>query len=142
MFELHSRLATDSYYLGDFTLSALLLSRDANYPWFILVPRREDISEIYQLDDGDRRQLLGESCLLSRHLQQQFVADKLNVAALGNVVPQLHLHHIVRYHSDTAWPAPIWGVAPAKVYEPEQLQVVQAKVKEALAGEDFRWRGQ
>jgi diadenosine tetraphosphate (Ap4A) HIT family hydrolase len=138
MFELHPVLAADSWYLGDFPLSALLLSRDANYPWFILVPRVAGVEEIYQLDEEQRTQLLEESCLLAEVLQQVFQADKLNIAALGNVVPQLHLHHIVRYHDDAAWPRPVWGVVDSIEYSEFALSQAIELVLGALSGQGFR----
>lgn len=95
--------------IGDFPLSRLLLLNDARFPWFILVPRREGISEIYQLDEAEQQQLLRESSQLGRFLMESFNGDKLNIGALGNIVPQLHLHHIVRYEGDEAWPGPVWG---------------------------------
>lgn len=115
-FLLHPRLAADCHVAGDFPLCRLLLMNDANYPWFILVPRRENLREIYELSETDQRQLLLESSQLSRALMQTFKGDKLNIAALGNVVPQLHLHHIVRFQNDPAWPAPVWGKHPAAPY--------------------------
>lgn len=118
--------------LGRFELSHLLLMQDANYPWFILVPDREGISEIYQLSEEDQLQLMRESTLLSRVLQEQFGADKLNIAALGNIVPQLHLHHVARYRNDPAWPAPVWGKLPARPYDAQQLQDVIGKIKPLL----------
>ena len=140
MFELHARLAADSYYLGDFSLCALLLAKDANYPWFILVPRVADISEIYQLERAERSALLEESCVLSQLLQQVFAADKLNIAALGNVVPQLHLHHVVRFRDDVAWPAPIWGAAPAVEYQPAALDALRERLRKPLSGSALQWR--
>jgi diadenosine tetraphosphate (Ap4A) HIT family hydrolase len=116
MFTLHPQLKKDSIQLGNFPLSLLLLMNDSNYPWFILVPQREGIREIHELHDADRRQLWEESALLSRTLAQAFTPDKLNIAALGNQVPQLHLHHIVRYTRDPAWPAPVWGKVPMRPY--------------------------
>lgn len=89
---------------------------ESNYPWFILVPERENIREIHELNDSDRRQLWDESALLARALTETFKPDKLNIAALGNQVPQLHLHHIVRYTHDAAWPQPVWGKVPARPY--------------------------
>ncbi|MGQ0586377.1 MAG: HIT domain-containing protein [Gammaproteobacteria bacterium] len=115
-FELHPRLAADAFVLGDFPLCRLLLMNDAQYPWFILVPRRVGAREIYLLDEADQAQLLRESSALSRALMEAFRGEKLNVAALGNVVPQLHLHHIVRYAADPAWPGPVWGRHPAQPY--------------------------
>ena len=89
------------------------------------VPDRDGIREIYQLDEADRAQLLRESCLLSEFLMQSFAGDKLNLAALGNQVPQLHLHHIVRYVSDAAWPAPIWGLQSARPYSPSAIDEIR-----------------
>lgn len=114
---LHPRLAADTVAVGDFGLSRLLLSNDANYPWLILVPRRAGIREIHELDEADQLQLLRESMLLSRALESAFAPTKLNLAALGNMVPQLHIHHIARYETDPAWPAPVWGKVPAIDYD-------------------------
>jgi len=111
----------------------LLLLRDANYPWFILVPDREAITEIHQLDEADQQQLMRESVLLSRALETAFTPDKLNIAALGNIVPQCHIHHIVRYRSDAAWPAPVWGRVPLKEYSEDALARVAGVVKQALS---------
>jgi diadenosine tetraphosphate (Ap4A) HIT family hydrolase len=138
MFQLHPVLAADSYYLGDFSLSALLMSRDANYPWFILVPRQPAIEEIYQLQHEQRIALLHESCVLAEILQDTFKADKMNIAALGNMVPQLHLHHIARYRDDAAWPGPVWGAVAARQYDENTLHSRLNLVLRALAGEDFR----
>ena len=109
MFVLHPKLAEDTLPLGNFPLSRLLMMNDANYPWFILVPRRASIREIYQLEDMDQQQLLKESSHLARQMSLLFRADKINIAALGNMVPQLHLHHVARYHQDISWPDPVWG---------------------------------
>ena len=118
MFKLHETLARDCLILGEFDLSLVLLSRDANYPWLILVPQRQDIKEIYQLNNADRQQLLLESCQLSEAITALFAPDKLNIATLGNLVPQLHMHHVARFKSDCAWPGPIWGVSASKSYDP------------------------
>lgn len=115
-FTLHPRLAADCQVLGRFELSLLLLMNDANYPWFILVPQRTNLREIYELDAADQQRLLHESATLGRALMQAFEGDKLNLAALGNLVPQLHLHHIVRRQNDAAWPAPVWGRVPPQPY--------------------------
>ncbi len=136
-FQLHPQLQKDCQVLGCFTLCRLLLHNDANYPWFILVPGRDDISEIYQLTQRDQRQLMHESSLLSRTLAVAFEAHKLNVAALGNVVPQLHVHHIVRYRNDAAWPAPIWGAAPARAYDAETRKIVIARFMQAMDSNEF-----
>jgi len=115
---LHARLAEDCLIVGHFPLSVLLLMNDARYPWFILVPQRQNISEIQQLCEADRYQLMDESCALSHALREGFSADRINVAALGNVVPQLHVHHIARYRTDDAWPVPVWGRFSAVPYTP------------------------
>lgn len=138
MFALDSRLEQDTFALGDFPLCRLLISKDANYPWFILVPRRAAISEIFQLDDSDQLQLWKETNFLSKTLKDCFAADKINVAALGNVVSQLHMHVIVRYCTDVAWPAPVWGNKPALGYSAEQLNALRERVAHAL-GDDFQF---
>jgi diadenosine tetraphosphate (Ap4A) HIT family hydrolase len=126
--EIHAQLVADCKVQGRFPLCHLLLMNDCNYPWFILVPDRENIREIYQLDATERKQLLDESCLLSEFLMNEFSGDKLNVAALGNQVPQLHLHHVVRYASDPAWPAPVWGKHPALPYSADALNEIKSKL--------------
>lgn len=138
MFELHPRLAQDAIVIGEFPLSILLLSRDANYPWCILVPKREDIFEIHHLEQDDQIQLVQESCLLAEVMTSLFDADKMNVAALGNVVRQLHVHHIARFTTDPAWPQPIWGKLPAKEYDADTLEKRIKRLQAALVGDDFR----
>ena len=133
MFQLDSRLEADTLLLGAFPLSLLLLSKDANYPWCILVPKREQISEIYHLNEVDRQQLLDESCLLAETLSDLFAADKINVATLGNMVPQLHMHHVVRFERDAAWPGPVWGAVAAATYAPQLLTETAARIVAALA---------
>jgi len=135
MAEIHPQLLQDCRRLGRFELCHLLLMLDANYPWCILVPDREGVTEVYQLTETDRRQLLHESSLLARTMAERFGADKMNIAALGNVVPQLHVHHIVRYRTDPAWPAPVWGKVPRATYTHSGLDAVVAALRGALAGE-------
>jgi len=125
----------DTLLLGEFSLSLVLLNRDANYPWVILVPKRADITEIYQLQDADRQQLLHESCVLAEAMQAVFKPDKLNIATIGNIVPQLHMHHVARTTDDAAWPGPVWGAAPAMGYSNKKLLSVQASLQAQLAGE-------
>jgi diadenosine tetraphosphate (Ap4A) HIT family hydrolase len=114
--------------LGRFALCRLLLMRDANYPWCILVPDRDGVTEIHQLSETDQQQLMRESSQLSMAMEAAFKPDKLNIAALGNVVPQLHVHHVARFETDPAWPAPVWGRVAAKPYTDSGL----AEVVEAL----------
>jgi len=129
---IHPRLQQDCQVVGRFPLCHLLLMRDANYPWFILVPDREEVTEIYHLVEADRQQLLNESCSLSAALETAFHPDKLNVATIGNLVPQLHVHHVVRYRNDVAWPAPVWGRVPPKPCSDAELAAVVAKLKACL----------
>ncbi len=121
-FELHSRLQQDCIAIGRFELCQLLLMNDQNYPWFILVPERAALRECYQLSQIERGLLMDESCYLAEKLALLYQADKMNIAAIGNLVPQLHVHHIVRYQTDQAWPAPVWGFAPAQLYTEQQLE--------------------
>ncbi|KGJ95145.1 HIT domain-containing protein [Colwellia psychrerythraea] len=132
-FTLHAQLATDGIELADLPLCKLLLCNDSAYPWFILVPKVADISEIYQLDWQQQQQLLNESSLLSELLMQVFTGDKMNVAALGNVVEQLHVHHVVRFKDDAQWPKPIWGQQALTPYSEEALAVIKAKLLPQLA---------
>lgn len=135
---IHPVLQQDCLLIGRFPLCYLLLMQDASYPWFILVPDREGITEAHHLCEEDQQQLMCESAMLARALETAFAPDKLNIAALGNVVPQLHLHHIVRYRHDPAWPAPVWGRLPKQSYTSENLQSVLTAVSQAL-GTDIEW---
>ncbi len=136
-FELAPQLAADTVVLGKFPLSLVLLSKDANYPWCILVPRRKGIREAHHLSEEDRFQLTRESCHLAEVMADLFVPDKMNVAALGNLVPQLHVHHVARFKTDAAWPKPIWGVVEAKTYDAAELEERVSRLRSALAGDDF-----
>lgn len=133
-FALHPQLAQDTIVCGQFPLCRVLLMNDAQYPWFILVPAQEGLREILELSAADRKQLWQESDALSRWLMQVFQPDKLNIAALGNMVPQLHLHHIARFRSDVAWPRPVWGQAPAVAYTPNQVQEIRTKLGSLQSG--------
>ncbi|MCW1936196.1 HIT domain-containing protein [Pseudomonas sp. o96-267] len=140
MFALDSRLQQDCLVIGDFPLCRLLLMNDSNYPWFILVPRREEVSELFQLDADDQRQLWQETTLLAETLKDIFAADKMNVATLGNVVSQLHMHVVVRRREDASWPAPVWGRHPAQPYSEQQVGQVVDKLRSVLA-ENFQFAG-
>jgi len=132
VFALDPRLLQDTLPIGDFPLCRLLLSNDSNYPWLILVPRIDGISEVFQLDVDDQQRLWQESTALAQLLNEGFAADKMNIGALGNVVSQLHVHVIVRKRDDAAWPAPVWGKHPAKPYSDEQVAVIRARLREIL----------
>jgi diadenosine tetraphosphate (Ap4A) HIT family hydrolase len=132
MAEIHPQLKSDCIYVGRFELCHLLLMDDASYPWCILVPDREGITEIHQLTTSERAQLMEESTRLSRCLESLFRPDSLNVASLGNLVPQLHIHHLARFRQDPAWPGPVWGHAPAKSYAPEAAEAVRQQLLSCL----------
>lgn len=133
MFKLHAQLEKDCIELGQFELCTLLLMNDSSYPWFILVPERDNISEIYELSDDDQLLLSKESNFLALILKNYFYADKINIAALGNVVPQLHIHHIARYHEDRSWPAPVWGKHEAVQYTEDELNKILDVVNKAIS---------
>ena len=120
-YELHAQLAADTHPLASLELCDLRLMDDANYPWLVLVPRVAGARELVELDDRQRHRLTDEIDLASRLLRDAFRPFKLNVAALGNLVPQLHVHVIARFEDDPAWPAPVWGRVAARPYTPEAL---------------------
>jgi len=127
-FELHPQLVKDCFEIAELPLCKLLLCNDSAYPWFILVPRVEDVQDIYQLDWQDQQQLLNESSMLSELLMQEFNGDKMNVAALGNVCPQLHIHHIVRFKTDVSWPKPIWGQQALTPYSQDEFSDIKQRI--------------
>ena len=118
-FFLDSRLAADTLFLGDMLQSRVLLMNDARFPWLILVPRRPNLRELLDLAATERAILMEEIAQTSAALRDATQADKLNVAALGNMVPQLHIHVIARFAGDPAWPGPVWGRGQAAPYEAE-----------------------
>lgn len=132
-FNLHPRLASDCHLLGELALCRVLLLDDARYPWVVLVPRRSGIREIYELNSEDRDALLRESCLTGEFMMQAFAGEKLNIGALGNLVPQLHLHHVVRHAADLAWPGPVWGHSAAEPYARDLLAERVACLREGLS---------
>jgi diadenosine tetraphosphate (Ap4A) HIT family hydrolase len=129
---LHPQLEADTVLVGELALSRLLLANDANYPWLILVPRCEGVSEIIDLDEAGQAELTREIALVCRALKAVTPCDKLNVAALGNMVPQLHVHIIARRHGDPAWPKPIWGVVTAREYDAAARDRLIAALRGAL----------
>ena len=129
---LHPQLDDDTVPVGEFALSRALLARDANYPWLILVPRCGGVSEIIDLDEPGQAELMREVAVVCRALKAVVPCDKLNVAALGNVVSQLHVHVIARRRGDPAWPKPIWGVAPARDYDPAVRDRLITALRDAL----------
>lgn len=133
MFVLHTQLAKDCVFIGDLPLSRVLMMNDTSYPWLVLVPRRAEIVELFQLPQAEQQQLLDEISAVSKALAEHFHADKMNIAALGNMVPQLHVHVIVRYRDDAAWPRPVWGAQPAQLYGDDALRNCIAELAELLA---------
>jgi diadenosine tetraphosphate (Ap4A) HIT family hydrolase len=126
---LHPQLARDTIAIGDLALSLLLVANDANWPWLLLVPRRPAVSEITDLDEVEQAQLMTEIARVARALKEVTACDKLNVAALGNVVPQLHVHVIARRSGDAGWPKPIWGVATPLPHDPRELDRFVTAIK-------------
>ncbi len=122
MFELHPRLQADTQILGDLPLCRVLLAKDSQYPWLILVPRVAGLREIHHLPPEQQQQQMQESCAVAALMEHALNPDKINVAALGNLVPQLHLHHVARFSTDAAWPGPIWGAHPAIPYQAQDLR--------------------
>jgi diadenosine tetraphosphate (Ap4A) HIT family hydrolase len=119
---LHPQLKRDTIEIGDLPLSRVLVIRDANYPWLLLVPRRPETVEIIDLDEVEQAQLMTEVSRTARALKEVTKCDKLNIAALGNAVPQLHVHVFARRTSDAAWPRPVWGVAPPLPHDAGEVQ--------------------
>jgi len=132
-FKLDPLLEQNSIFLMEFPLSKLLLMNDANYPWFLLVPRRENVVEVFDLNEDDQSQFSKESNYLLQKLKTHYKARKMNVANLGNMVPQLHVHHIVRYEKDLAWPGAIWGVVEAVPYSNLEIESITNEVRSLLA---------
>jgi diadenosine tetraphosphate (Ap4A) HIT family hydrolase len=116
-FALDPQLARDTFLVGDLPLSRVLLMNDANFPWAIAVPRRAGVVEVFDLATADQMQLMAEAAQLGRLLKELTGCDKINIAAIGNVVPQLHVHVVARFRTDPAWPRPVWGALPARAYE-------------------------
>jgi len=131
-FELHPLLVKDCIEIMDLPLSRILLMNDKSYPWLILVPRVSDVTDIYQLEWEDQQQLLNESSMISEVMMQLFDGKKMNVAALGNICPQLHVHHIVRKEGDNAWPAPVWGAAPPESYSEAEQGALKQKLMQTI----------
>lgn len=131
-FSLHPQLAADTVPVGDLTLSRVLLASDANYPWLILVPRRPHLTEIIDLPDEEQAKLLSEIAATARALKAITACDKLNIAAIGNVVSQLHVHVVARRKTDAAWPKPVWGAAPAIAYDVDVRARLIAELRGAL----------
>ena len=130
---LHPQLDQDTVTIADLPLSRLLLSHDANYPWLLVVPRRPGATEIIDLDAAGQAQLMTEIDIVSRALKAVTACDKLNIAAIGNMVPQLHVHIVARRRGDPAWPKPVWGAAPARAYDRAERECLIAALRRHIA---------
>ena len=133
VFRLHQRLEADTIGLGNTSLCEIRLMNDSTWPWVLLVPAVAGVREIYQLSADQQHQLVRESSVLSEAMMAAFGGDKMNVAALGNMVSQLHLHHIVRFEGDPAWPGPVWGKQAPVPYSVEGVKDVRQRLATVLA---------
>jgi diadenosine tetraphosphate (Ap4A) HIT family hydrolase len=135
-FVLHPRLAADTAVIADWSLSRVLLMNDKRFPWIVLVPRRPNVSELFDLDENARSHLIGEISRVGERLKSWAKArngcDKINVATIGNMVPQLHVHVVARTKTDAAWPGTVWAAGPAVPYGAAELQRVVAALRDAL----------
>ena len=132
MYTLHSQLADETVPVCDLELCRVLLSRDANYPWLVLSPRRDGLRDLHDLNDADGIAVLEEIRRCSQALVDLYRPDKMNVAALGNQVPQLHIHIIARFTTDPAWPGPVWGRVPATPYDDAARDSLISRLRAAL----------
>jgi diadenosine tetraphosphate (Ap4A) HIT family hydrolase len=132
LFTLHPQLAADTVLVSDWALSRVLLMNDARFPWLILVPRRAGLSELFDLKHAERMVLAEELNRASIGLKTLTKAKKINVGALGNMVPQLHIHVVARSESDAAWPGPVWGSGKAIPYAREDCQALIENLNRGL----------
>jgi len=132
MFSLDSRLKNDTINIGKLQLSRVLLMNDSRYPWIILVPELDNVYEWTDLSKEDQRTFHDESVLIQKVLKGQYGGQSLNIGKLGNIVPQFHLHHIVRFKNDPAWPGPVWGHSSAVIYSPHELESRISEIKQVL----------
>lgn len=132
MFELHPQLAADTVPVHELTLSSLRLMNVAELPWLVLIPRREGTVDLVDLADEDQQQLMREISYVGKIVREEFTAHKLNIASLGNVVPQLHVHIVVRYTHDSAWPKPVWGNIAMDTYTPQELTRMTEKLRSVI----------
>lgn len=132
MFKLHERLRADTLEITRLHLSRVLLMNDSSFPWLILVPERENLRELYDLEEKERAVLIEEITLASRIIRHLYDPDKINVGALGNIVPQFHFHVIGRFKSDRAWPGPVWGAGPAEPYRDHEFESTRKRFEEVF----------
>jgi diadenosine tetraphosphate (Ap4A) HIT family hydrolase len=133
---LHPTLARDTVEVARLPLCRVLLMNDRRFPWLILVPERESVREIHELSPADRAVLIEEIAQAGEALARTCHPDKLNTGALGNIVPQLHVHVVARTAADAAWPGPVWGSGPAVPYGESELEEIRGRLAAALEGGD------
>lgn len=133
MFEMDKRLVEDTIALGEFALCRVLLMNDSRYPWLILVPRIAAASEVFELTVEQQQQLWQETNTAGQVLKSIYQADKINIATLGNVVSQLHMHIVVRMQDDAVWPAPVWGNGEAQPYTEKAIAQIFLRLQTAFA---------
>jgi diadenosine tetraphosphate (Ap4A) HIT family hydrolase len=131
-FALHPRLTADTFFVGDWPLSRLLLMNDARYLWLVLVPRRAGLVELHDVVPADRAALTDELLRAGAGLKSLTGAAKINTGALGNIVAQLHIHVVARMPGDPAWPGPVWGHSPPQPYEPVEFERQLARLRSRL----------
>jgi diadenosine tetraphosphate (Ap4A) HIT family hydrolase len=129
---LHPQLERDTIILGDLPLCRVLIINDANYPWLLLVPRRPEVDEVLDLDEVAQAQLMTEVTRVSRALKEVTGCNKLNIAMLGNIVPQLHVHVVARRKTDAAWPRPVWGATPPVSHDKQELERFSAAIRRKI----------
>jgi diadenosine tetraphosphate (Ap4A) HIT family hydrolase len=132
MFALDPQLQNDCWKVGDLQLCRILLAKNAAWPWLILVPMRENVVEVIDLSPVDQAELWREVDKVARVMREIMTPDKLNIAAIGNVVRQLHVHIIGRYQGDPGWPAPVWASGFAAAYTPGQKEEILVRLNEHL----------
>lgn len=132
MFILHPRLAADTVAVAALPLCEVRLMNDSRFPWLILVPRRADVREVHALDGADQAALIAESSRAALLLERLFAPDKINLGALGNLVPQLHWHVVARFRADAAWPGPIWGSGTPQPYTEAELAAAVERLSAAI----------
>ena len=133
-FELHERLAADTFLVTDLALCRVLLMNDRRFPWLILVPRRAGLRDFDDVAGAEKADFHAEIDLASAVLREATGAEKMNVAALGNMVPQLHVHVIARFTGEKAWPGPVWGVGQAEPYQPDEAKGLVSRLSGAFRG--------
>ena len=138
VFHLHPRLEADTHLIANLTLCQLRLMNDARFPWSVLVPQRSDLVGVHELTPHDQKQLIEESSLVSRLFSRLYQPDRINVGALGNLVPQLHWHVVARHSQDPCWPGPVWGCGETRPYETVELEARLQQIATALAEEEHQ----